>query len=337
MLQHYKMRLLLLLMMMSSSLLFAQADDALQRIQFLVEDAYFQKPIPFAEVELFQRYRLPNGAWQRIPEERYRADSLGHLQLSLQPRISYLLATKAEGYYLNHTPISIYHVDTALQQFSLSVRPRNYRPVELQLLFPQKQPPPADLALQHRAARDSLWTAYPVPEEGLLKIYLAEQDSHYFQLEHPDFITCNDSLYLEQEEVDPRPIALELELQESPPIWSIGDTLPLSDLYFKSGSKERLNSSDWPALREWLDSYGEQNLSLEIHTDARGSDRKNRLLAEARIAQLQGLFENWGFDLTRMEFEAVGESRLFNRCTDGVSCSEEEHQANNRLLIRVRE
>lgn len=332
---------LIVFLTMSCELLCAQAEgpQAQQQLLVEVEDAYFARPVSEATLKLYQRWRSATGAWQRSLEGEHSANREGQIPLLLQAEVSYLLVTEAEGYYLNHTPYRCAQADTVLRSFALSLRPKDYRPVLLRFELESEAPLPDSTYLSFRYLADSNWQQVPLDPKGEQQLYFPEGQSHYLRIEHPDIVAFQDSLYVETALGGPYAAAPSLEasfqLQIQAPSWAVGDTLPLADLYFQQGSEQRLNSDDWPALREWLDSYGQQPLTLEVHTDARGSDRKNRLLAEARIEELRQLLENWGIDLQRIAFEAVGEARLFNHCKDGVACSEAEHQENNRLLVRV--
>jgi outer membrane protein OmpA-like peptidoglycan-associated protein len=77
-----------------------------------------------------------------------------------------------------------------------------------------------------------------------------------------------------------------------------------------------------------------QNLKIKIdvrsHTDSRQSEKKNQTLSDNRAkATMDWLVKN-GVDENRLSGKGYGESQLLNKCSDGVACSEEEHQANRR-------
>ncbi|SOD13282.1 OmpA family protein [Pedobacter xixiisoli] len=82
-----------------------------------------------------------------------------------------------------------------------------------------------------------------------------------------------------------------------------------------------------------------QNPSLKIelssHTDSRGNDAYNRKLSQQRAeAAVHYLVAN-GIEKSRLAAKGYGETKLVNRCSNGVNCSDEEHQTNRRTEIKV--
>jgi len=74
------------------------------------------------------------------------------------------------------------------------------------------------------------------------------------------------------------------------------------------------------------------NLKIEVrsHTDSRNSAKYNEKLSDSRAkATVAWLVEN-GISSDRLIGKGYGESQLVNHCSDGVKCTEEEHQANRR-------
>jgi outer membrane protein OmpA-like peptidoglycan-associated protein len=78
-------------------------------------------------------------------------------------------------------------------------------------------------------------------------------------------------------------------------------------------------------------------VSVEIasHTDSRGSKESNRALSERRAQAVTNYLISKGINSSRIVSNGYGESRLDNRCSDGVSCTEREHLANRRTQFRV--
>lgn len=79
------------------------------------------------------------------------------------------------------------------------------------------------------------------------------------------------------------------------------------------------------------------NISVEIasHTDARGNDDYNADLSQRRAESVVNYLVSKGIARNRLVAQGFGESRLKNRCGNGVNCSEAEHQTNRRTEFRV--
>lgn len=76
-------------------------------------------------------------------------------------------------------------------------------------------------------------------------------------------------------------------------------------------------------------------IELSSHTDARGTAESNQKLSQARAESVVNYLVSRGIQRSRMVAKGYGESRLKNRCMDGVECSESEHQQNRRTEFRV--
>ena len=78
-------------------------------------------------------------------------------------------------------------------------------------------------------------------------------------------------------------------------------------------------------------------LSVELgsHTDCRGNDAYNETLSQKRAESAVAYIVSEGVEAYRITAKGYGESQLANRCRDGVTCSEEEHQQNRRTMLRI--
>lgn len=78
----------------------------------------------------------------------------------------------------------------------------------------------------------------------------------------------------------------------------------------------------------------QQNPGLKIdvrsHTDSRNTAQYNANLSKRRASATVAWLVSKGIDKTRLTSKGFGESRLTNGCTDGVICTEAEHQLNRR-------
>lgn len=81
--------------------------------------------------------------------------------------------------------------------------------------------------------------------------------------------------------------------------------------------------------------YMKANTTVKIdvrsHTDSRGKDAYNWALSNRRNkSTITYIVEKGGISANRITGKGYGETRLTNRCFNGVKCSKEEHQDNRR-------
>ncbi len=78
-------------------------------------------------------------------------------------------------------------------------------------------------------------------------------------------------------------------------------------------------------------------IELSSHTDSRGKDKYNMALSQKRAQAAVNYLVSKGIARDRMVAKGYGESKLLNRCANGVKCSEAEHQLNRRTEFTVLE
>lgn len=72
-------------------------------------------------------------------------------------------------------------------------------------------------------------------------------------------------------------------------------------------------------------------IKIESHTDSRGKDAYNLKLSDNRAKSTRDYILSQGIDPSRIESAiGYGETRLINKCKNGVKCTEEEHLLNRR-------
>ncbi|WP_298550826.1 OmpA family protein [uncultured Algibacter sp.] len=77
------------------------------------------------------------------------------------------------------------------------------------------------------------------------------------------------------------------------------------------------------------------NIELMSHTDSRGNDDFNMSLSQQRANSVVNYLVSKGISRSRLSGRGFGETRLVNRCSNGVECSENQHQKNRRTEFRV--
>ncbi|WP_323789750.1 OmpA family protein [Psychroserpens sp.] len=77
-------------------------------------------------------------------------------------------------------------------------------------------------------------------------------------------------------------------------------------------------------------------IKIEAHTDSRGRDKYNEKLSDRRAKSTRDYIISRGIAPERIESAiGYGETQLLNKCSNGVKCSEEEHQMNRRSYFYI--
>jgi outer membrane protein OmpA-like peptidoglycan-associated protein len=178
----------------------------------------------------------------------------------------------------------------------------------------------------------------------LLTTYLSDTNGHYqFEVE------CENDYYIRAEKVEyttfekriniPNetgkteiPIQLEKTIKAVKNGDDLAKTFGIKIIYFDL-DKSNIREDAAIELEKILDVMVENptiKINIKSHTDSRASFEYNDQLSERRAkSTLEWLVKN-GIDATRLTAKGYGERELVNKCSDDVTCSEEEHQANRR-------
>ncbi len=133
-------------------------------------------------------------------------------------------------------------------------------------------------------------------------------------------------------------LAIKLGLQLEPEVvieegTDLGPLLGLNIIYFDL-DKDFIRSDAEVELRKVIDFmnvYKDINIDVRSHTDSRNTSEYNADLSSRRARSTVDYLVNvGGISRSRLTGNGYGESQLRNRCSDGVKCSESEHQLNRR-------
>lgn len=59
------------------------------------------------------------------------------------------------------------------------------------------------------------------------------------------------------------------------------------------------------------------------------------LLSKKRARSAFDYVVSKGIDPNRLLYQGFGETRLLNKCSNGVDCKDEEHEVNRRSIVKV--
>ncbi|WP_299665851.1 OmpA family protein [uncultured Polaribacter sp.] len=119
----------------------------------------------------------------------------------------------------------------------------------------------------------------------------------------------------------------KIEKKEGTDIASI-----LNTIYFDTGKNTIREDAkiELEKIVQVLKQYDDVAIQIGSHTDSRSKSSFNQKLSEKRAASTYAYLVGRGVSTSRLTYKGFGESKLINRCSNGVKCSEEEHQLNRR-------
>ncbi|PKR80882.1 hypothetical protein CW751_06850 [Brumimicrobium salinarum] len=129
-----------------------------------------------------------------------------------------------------------------------------------------------------------------------------------------------------------RLVELELELEEI----KKGTVFKLENIFYdlnKASLREESKVALDKLARFILDN--DVKIELSAHTDSRGSNRYNLDLSQQRAQSCVDYLLSKGINKSNIIAKGYGETRLVNRCKNGVKCSEDEHQENRRTEVKI--
>lgn len=119
--------------------------------------------------------------------------------------------------------------------------------------------------------------------------------------------------------------------------YNVGDRFVLEDLYYDF-DKSNIRPDAALVLDKLiviLEKYPTMEIELSSHTDSRGNDNYNLILSQKRATSAVQYLIAHGIKASRVKAKGYGETRLLNRCKNGVVCTDAEHQLNRRTEVMV--
>lgn len=173
---------------------------------------------------------------------------------------------------------------------------------------------------------------------------ISNDEAHYsFEID------CNKKYYIkvikEEYETVEKPIIptsenekteLNIELERINIPFEIGTdlakVLDISIIYFdldKSNIRPDA-AEDIQKVIEVMKEYPKMYVDIRSHTDSRETHKYNEGLSDRRAKSTLEFMVANGIERERLTARGFGETELINECSDGVFCSEEDHQKNRR-------
>ncbi|MBP6810765.1 MAG: PD40 domain-containing protein [Saprospiraceae bacterium] len=119
--------------------------------------------------------------------------------------------------------------------------------------------------------------------------------------------------------------------------WEQGSAGFLVNLYYDFNADEPSTASlsELKKLLKTLRQNPDFQVEIASHTDARGSDEYNLNLSQRRANAVVDWLAKQGIARERLTPHGYGETKLVNKCGNGVQCEETQHQLNRRTEFRI--
>jgi outer membrane protein OmpA-like peptidoglycan-associated protein len=118
---------------------------------------------------------------------------------------------------------------------------------------------------------------------------------------------------------------------------ALNEAIELKDIYYSVNSAvlNRRAQKECDKLVRLLKNNPHITIELSSHTDSRASDHYNLELSQKRANSVAKYLSQKGIEKSRVIPKGYGETRLKNRCSNGVPCPESLHQQNRRTEFKV--
>jgi outer membrane protein OmpA-like peptidoglycan-associated protein len=167
-----------------------------------------------------------------------------------------------------------------------------------------------------------------------------------------DIYAVNLDVKSSQDSIINEPLALNNEVE---PTVSASQDSVITTLYLPYEELKKLNWNSDPinfnyndfTLREdaikvldynneILKKNPELKIAINGYSDSRGPEKYNKYLSENRAKSVRKYLIQKGLPSERIKTtEGFGESGLVNTCSDGIECTEEQHQKNRRVEVKI--
>ena len=174
---------------------------------------------------------------------------------------------------------------------------------------------------------------YTTNEQGKVQLVLEKQVEYLVTFFHPGF----DAQTFEIPKEDREDVVAAFGLLVFMPIPKKDDVIKIDNIYFDY-NKATITKESFPVLKviaEYLKKNANIKVELSAHTDSRGSSSYNLSLSDKRAKSVVKHLIKSGISKTRLVGKGYGEQKIVNKCKNNVKCTEEEHQENRRVEMKV--
>lgn len=293
-------------------------------ISGIVKDKTNGQPIEGADIRL-----VGNG-----PESRVQTDSEGKYESDLEEENEYFVVVTKKGYTAGVKTLTT-KGKTEPEDFEVNfeLNPGKYLLVDGRVIRKDNRAPLADAVV--RAIATEL--------RKELQSMSSRSDGRFIMSLNPEvdqylLIGSKERFFSSRVEL-PKPVNLPNDTTINATIEMVryeeGALVKLIYFDYDKSSIRRDASKELYEIIFFLLDNPEAMVELSTHTDSRGGNVYNNKLSQSRADSAVYFIVERGVAKERITAKGYGESKLVNKCRDGVNCTEEQHQANRRAEVKV--
>jgi outer membrane protein OmpA-like peptidoglycan-associated protein len=177
-----------------------------------------------------------------------------------------------------------------------------------------------------------------VGENGKFEFPLDCESSYRIVGNKQNYLQASVDLNTTSENKKVHQVTIDLEPDEEFVV--IGDRvlLKLNTIYFDFDKSDIRPDAEIELKKaiEIMKKYPDIIVEFGAHCDSRGPDVYNDKLSERRAKSTVDFMTARGISKDRLTGKGYGERMLVNNCTNGVKCTEEEHQLNRRTEFVIK-
>lgn len=153
---------------------------------------------------------------------------------------------------------------------------------------------------------------------------------------YPDTIVGVNTVALMKDEVFNKKVTLRPKEPEFE-IYSTEEPIRLDNIYYDYDDDKILPSAegDLNLVLDLMKQYPDLVIEFSSHTDSRGDDDYNMKLSQRRANSARDWLVKKNVSASRIQAVGYGETKILNKCTNGVECTDEEHRFNRRTEFRI--
>jgi outer membrane protein OmpA-like peptidoglycan-associated protein len=177
-------------------------------------------------------------------------------------------------------------------------------------------------------------------QKGMYSFPVECGETYYVRAQKPQYTAKEEKITIAKENGKTNlPIALEKEQCKVAVGDDLGKCFDIKTIYFDFDKSDILVEAalDLEKILDVLNQNPTMKLDSRSHTDSRGSSKYNEALSDRRAkSTIDWLIKN-GVDKNRLTAKGYGENQLVNKCSDGVECTDDQHQLNRRSEFLITE